>query len=319
MSRGAYWPPYSAQGPVAQWIERQASNLRAEVRFLPGPLTCVLDRARCRRTRAHTARAPTRESARRAPASLRSPTSRRVAQWEPRSSRRSRLTSARRPCRHLARARRREQRLLPAGAGRRPLQAERANALGRPRAGSRPASRDRRYRGDTRKGARNVAAAQVRSTNVRAQRRSPGHRAGREVDHLPEGADRPAWEALLDVAHQSTYDPLEAVPRRQAVDHDRRQRLIRVGESEQPSFLERLSPQPRRASRSAKRLHAQGSRSRPRAHHDRSPPPGRHRPLRELADVSIHVSAVIRRCRGPQELRPGGVHDLTDCSPSLPG
>ena len=34
---GAYWPPYSPQGPVAQWIERQASNLRAEVQFLPGP------------------------------------------------------------------------------------------------------------------------------------------------------------------------------------------------------------------------------------------------------------------------------------------
>src|SRR6185503_3108480 len=37
-SGGAYWPPYAPQGPVAQWIERQASNLRAEVRFLPGPL-----------------------------------------------------------------------------------------------------------------------------------------------------------------------------------------------------------------------------------------------------------------------------------------
>ena len=33
-SRGAYW---LANGPVAQWIERQASNLRAEVQFLPGP------------------------------------------------------------------------------------------------------------------------------------------------------------------------------------------------------------------------------------------------------------------------------------------
>ncbi len=30
-----------AEGPVAQWIERQASNLRAEVRFLPGPLRLV--------------------------------------------------------------------------------------------------------------------------------------------------------------------------------------------------------------------------------------------------------------------------------------
>src|SRR5215208_3362627 len=28
----------TAPGPVAQWIERQASNLRAEVQFLPGPL-----------------------------------------------------------------------------------------------------------------------------------------------------------------------------------------------------------------------------------------------------------------------------------------
>src|SRR5215203_4923720 len=27
----------TARGPVAQWIERQASNLRAEVQFLPGP------------------------------------------------------------------------------------------------------------------------------------------------------------------------------------------------------------------------------------------------------------------------------------------
>jgi hypothetical protein len=33
-SRGAYW---LANGPVAQWTERQASNLRAEVQFLPGP------------------------------------------------------------------------------------------------------------------------------------------------------------------------------------------------------------------------------------------------------------------------------------------
>ncbi len=32
---GAYWP--LSPGPVAQWIERQASNLRAEVQFLPGP------------------------------------------------------------------------------------------------------------------------------------------------------------------------------------------------------------------------------------------------------------------------------------------
>ena len=28
-------------GPVAQWIERQASNLRAEVQFLPGPSSGV--------------------------------------------------------------------------------------------------------------------------------------------------------------------------------------------------------------------------------------------------------------------------------------
>src|SRR2546429_6280385 len=33
--RAAYWPG----GPVAQWIERRTSNPRAEVRFLPGPLT----------------------------------------------------------------------------------------------------------------------------------------------------------------------------------------------------------------------------------------------------------------------------------------
>ena len=42
-SRGAYW---RGDGPVAQWIERQASNLRAEVQFLPGPLR-LPRRAQC--------------------------------------------------------------------------------------------------------------------------------------------------------------------------------------------------------------------------------------------------------------------------------
>src|SRR5688500_7412283 len=31
------WGILGAHGPVAQWTERQASNLRAEVQFLPGP------------------------------------------------------------------------------------------------------------------------------------------------------------------------------------------------------------------------------------------------------------------------------------------
>src|SRR4029453_7469314 len=34
---GERWGILTARGPVAQWIERQASNLRAEVQFLPGP------------------------------------------------------------------------------------------------------------------------------------------------------------------------------------------------------------------------------------------------------------------------------------------
>jgi hypothetical protein len=50
-SGGAYWPPYSPQGPVAQWIERQASNLRAEVQFLPGPFASQLAQDEHRRKR----------------------------------------------------------------------------------------------------------------------------------------------------------------------------------------------------------------------------------------------------------------------------
>ena len=37
VDRRGYPPGQGYSGPVAQWIERQASNLRAEVQFLPGP------------------------------------------------------------------------------------------------------------------------------------------------------------------------------------------------------------------------------------------------------------------------------------------
>ena len=50
------WRYRALTGPVAQWIERQTSNLRAEVRLLPGPITIRLRRTAGRsRSRAHAA------------------------------------------------------------------------------------------------------------------------------------------------------------------------------------------------------------------------------------------------------------------------
>jgi hypothetical protein len=61
-----------------------------------------------------------------------------------------------------------------------------------------------------------------------------------EVDHLAESADRPPREPLLDLVHQSTDDPLEALARRSAIDHDRRQCLVRIREREKALLLELL-------------------------------------------------------------------------------
>ena len=178
-SRGAYWPPYAPQGPVAQWIERQASNLRAEVQFLPGPFDLF----------------SASSSAQRAAVTRRCSS---LSKYTPRPA--PPITCSKR-------------------------------------------SRD--------------------------------------------GAPSTMIAASVSSASASQTSPCSSSSPRAS---RRRPVVLRTGSN------------------------ARGSRSRPQAPQGRSLSPGRHRPTGRVAHVAVHVSAVLRRRRGLQEVCPCGVHGPTDSS-----